>query len=235
MEEEQVLEFDKDLLRMNLKFCHRGPEAFGSWVNHIFTSRKHAEREVRRLWPDHEGNLEEERSLQEKFAVSNLRLVLLGKSGCETSDSADLILNTNTFSKVFEQTGGLLYWRQSGEVFNRFVTVLDTHQFSQWKSQKNIRYFKKEALRADAVLLVIKGGRKQTLYVDDLKNKVETLLGEYVWRSTILLFVDGRMGNPEQRPELQELLEKVDRRYVKFSSDQVQTLLDMVEEMKRRA
>ncbi|XP_026213322.1 uncharacterized protein LOC113160323 isoform X2 [Anabas testudineus] len=65
LEEEQVLEFDRDKLRENLKFCDKGPATI---TRYNFDGFKEAETLVKELWPDDPASLEKEMSLQELLA-----------------------------------------------------------------------------------------------------------------------------------------------------------------------
>ncbi|XP_054873001.1 uncharacterized protein LOC129350463 [Amphiprion ocellaris] len=58
----QVLKFDADQLRENLKFCYKGAAAIGT-----FDSFEDAEKQVKDLWTDYDSPLDKECSLQQHF------------------------------------------------------------------------------------------------------------------------------------------------------------------------
>ncbi|XP_026130522.1 GTPase IMAP family member 8-like isoform X2 [Carassius auratus] len=201
------------------------------------------------------SRVQEKRSkVQEKACVHRLeeiRVVLLGWVLCGKSSAGNIILNRDEFA-IGGKTGECT--RRFGDVDGRKITVLDTPGW--WKyftSELNPDFIRSAILGSvsefekppHAILLVIPA---DVAFLEEQKRITEqniSILGDDVWRHTIVLFTWGdRFKNIsiEQHIEsegeaLQWLIEKCRNRYHLFDNtdknnrDQVTELLQKIDEM----
>ncbi|XP_022070692.1 uncharacterized protein LOC110965835 [Acanthochromis polyacanthus] len=225
---EQVLRFDTDQLRKNLKFCDKNYPAIVPTGR--FNNFEEAKIAVGRLWPDCDFPLEKESSLEQRFTVQNLRLVLVGRSGSRKSSSGNIILGRDAFS-----AGNAQCCLQTEKVFSWELTVVDTPGLSETPDTQTeiLKCIDMSAPGPHAILLVIK---VETLdnEGEDIVRQMEKIFGENVWRHTfvVLTFEDGaeRDGNilNETKTKVGKILdwEVGERYYVLNNKQQVWDLLD---------
>uniref|UniRef100_A0A3B1KEX0 Golgin subfamily A member 6-like protein 22 n=1 Tax=Astyanax mexicanus TaxID=7994 RepID=A0A3B1KEX0_ASTMX len=187
----------------------------------------------------------------ESAPASELRLVLLGRTGCEMSAAGDTILGGEERS----QTGASTVRQQSesrqGEVAGRKVTVVETPDwFSPESSLEELRQdvglcVRLSAPGPHAFLLVIPV--KQSIgEVKGMVEKMEEIFWEMCWKNTMILFtVTGEQQkkdielllNSSEDEDIQRLVEKCENRFhclnIKESGDdsQVSELLEKIKEM----
>ncbi len=139
--------------------------------------------------------------------------------------------------------------KQTGEVFGRKVTIVDTPGLfdtslpEQTVKREISKCINMSAPGPHAILLVIKVG-PFTTEESHAVRQVQEIFGEDAWKYTIILFTYGdRVKSDfehqleEAGPELQEILKKVENRYQVFNNlkandrGQVLDLLEKVEKM----
>ncbi|TRZ03612.1 hypothetical protein DNTS_026836, partial [Danionella cerebrum] len=210
--------------------------------------------ETERRARSRKSRVEHQRSkVQEKAPVQRLEeigVVLMGWVLSGKSSTGNIILNRDEFV-IGRKTGKAM--RGHGEVDGRNITVLDTPGW--WKyieAELNPDFVRSTILESvleskspQALLLVIPG---DTSFQEEQKRIVEenlSVLGEDVWRHTIVLFTWGdRFADIsiEQHIEsegdaLQWLVEKCRNRYHVFDNtnktnrDQVSELFQIIDEM----
>uniref|UniRef100_A0A3Q4MZG6 AIG1-type G domain-containing protein n=1 Tax=Neolamprologus brichardi TaxID=32507 RepID=A0A3Q4MZG6_NEOBR len=213
----QVLTFDADRLRQNLSFC---------WPDEVtarndedeFDDLEDATNLVKCLWPGWRLPLEEERSLLQRYTVSDLRLVLVGRPGVGKSSTGNAILGRLAFSPGGPSSGTSSCCWQSEWVFGHQVTIAETPGLSETSDDAVKRDISTcvNMLRPHAVLLVLRVGSPT---VEDLAamRQVEEFFGMDVWRYTRLLCTYTNLAAPDIERQLRalgpELLFKVGYRY----------------------
>ncbi|XP_036404051.1 GTPase IMAP family member 8-like isoform X2 [Megalops cyprinoides] len=188
---------------------------------------------------------------RETSSVSELRIVLLGRSWAGKTSAGNTILGREEFTSVGKRSmqGREEGVKKVGEVAGRQVTVVDTQGWCGYSAQEIIeRTLQSISLCSPgphAFLLVID---VFTMFTEDDRRSMEKclrVLGETVWSYTIVLFTFGdKLENStiEQHIErggesLQWLLRKCGNRYhvlnnrKRGSRSQVTTLLEKIEKM----
>ncbi|XP_035998567.1 uncharacterized protein LOC105921786 [Fundulus heteroclitus] len=216
----QMLKFNLDQLRTNLKFCQPDVVNYGS-NGEDPDDFDGAKRKVKRLWPAWSGPLEMQSSLKQSLTVSDVQLVLVGWPGVGKSSSGNTILGRTAFrTSSGPNSGGTRCCLQRATIFSREVTIIDTPGLSAPSDpevRKEIfRCINLSAPAAHAVLLVLR--LDFTTRAEETVELMEEMFGRNVWSRTLILFTHQDRAEPHIQNQLQSngaelkelLLEKVD-------------------------
>ncbi|KAL7834407.1 hypothetical protein SRHO_G00286540 [Serrasalmus rhombeus] len=186
----------------------------------------------------------------ESVPVAELRLVLLGRTGCGKREAGNTILGREESSQAGASTVRQQSESRQGEVAGRQVTVVDTPDwFCPGLSLEELRQHVGLCVRLSApgphAFLLVIPVKQSTGEERGMLEKMEEIFGERCWSNTMILFNftdEVQEKNIEEfiqsgNQEVQRLVEKCENRFhclsIKESGDgsQISELLEKIEKM----
>ncbi|XP_069030947.1 GTPase IMAP family member 9-like [Embiotoca jacksoni] len=192
------------------------------------------------------GGRKRRSSKNEPPTVSDVRLVIVGRTGAGKSSSGNTILGRDAFRAAASHSSVTVECtKQQEKLSDRTVTlvdtpgIFDTSEADETVKREISKCINMSAPGPHAILLVIKVGPFSAEERDAVK-KVEEIFGKEAWKYTIILFTHGDKVDDidqavqEAGEDLKVVLEKAGKRYHIFNNCQAndrRQVLDLLQKV----
>ncbi|XP_027887379.1 uncharacterized protein LOC114153197 [Xiphophorus couchianus] len=216
MEKEEVLKLDFDKPEDFLTYCEKDDVTYRK----EFQNHHEANELVKELWPEWVGPLEVERPLQMHYAVTELKLVLSGSCGEETTSTGNALYGSKAFCfPGFSHSVEM-------EVDNLVVKIINTPEISEFTSpqakKKTLDDIRLSGPALHVYLLVIGLKNISANLIRETVRNFESKFQNKALRRTMILFTHQDQTEPDIQEIMQEvqqfLTEKVGNRYLVFNN-----------------
>ncbi|XP_023198456.1 uncharacterized protein LOC111610120 [Xiphophorus maculatus] len=215
VENKQVLELDFDKPEDFLTYCEKDDVTYRK----EFQNPREANELVEELWPDWVGPLEVERPLQMHYPVTELKLVLTGSCGEETTSTGNALCGSEAFNfSGFDSV--------EMKVDNLVVKIINTPEFSEFTSKEEIKKtlddIRLSGPALHVYLLVIGLKNISANLIRKTVEDFEPIFQNKALRRTMILFTHQNQTEPDIQEMMQEvqqfLTENVGNRYLVFNN-----------------
>ncbi|XP_007577154.2 uncharacterized protein LOC103155413 isoform X3 [Poecilia formosa] len=198
VENDQVLKLDFKKPEDFLTYCENDDVAYVEG----FQDHDKANELVKELWPEWLGALKVERPLQMHYPVTELKLVLTGRCGEETSSTG----NTLSGKQAFYSSG---LDSVDMKLDNLEVKIINTPEFSELTTKEEIKetlnYIRCSGPALHVFLLVISLKNITADLIRTTVQRFESIFQNKALRRTMILFTH----QDQTEPDIQEIMQKV--------------------------